>query len=615
MGEFFKRIRGFFAHTDAVLAIGVMGLIVLLIVPLPPFLLDALLCLSIVFSVMALLLTLYVENALEFSSFPSLLLFLTLFRLGLNVASTRMILTRAEGGDIISTFGNFVTQGNLIVGLILFALLTIINFVVVTKGSGRIAEVAARFTLEALPGKQLAIDGELSGGFLSQDEAKKAREKVTEEAEFYGAMDGASKFVRGDAIAGLVITFVNIFGGFLVGMTVKGLSWQNCVSTFTRLTVGDGLVSQIPALLISVAAGIMVTRASSGSLSRTLTKQVFHHPKVLFMAGMTVLVLSFVPGMPFLVMLPISAAFLLASYAQGKRKGEPQKQEKRTTVHSLLVHPLEVELGYEVVQLADPLFQRLTEIKKHVAAHLGVSVPKVQISDNPDLSGTAWQIRVRGNLVASGRGAELRSLEKALIQVIEQHAHVLLTRQDVAQMIQDVKRHDSVVVEELIGKKLNVGQIVRVLQNLLKEGVPIRDFVSILEILADHAKGDASDLEELSEAVRHGLSRGISEEFFGKTHIAHVIRIDPKVEQILNVSKGIVRPATIDKLARSLLTFSEQATSRGLRPVVVTDTVTRAKLKKLIEKQLPELSVLSYKEVASDVELNEIGTVSNEVLI
>lgn len=615
MGEFLIWMRRLLGHSDAILAIGVIGLMILLIIPLPPFLLDTLLCLSLVFSVMTLLLTLYVENALEFSAFPSLLLFLTLFRLGLNIASTRMILTRGEGGDIIRTFGNFVTDGNITIGLILFSLLTLINFIVVTKGSGRIAEVAARFTLEALPGKQLAIDSELSSGLLSIDEAKKAREKITQEADFYGAMDGASKFVRGDAIAGLIIIFVNILGGLIVGLAVKELSWSCCLSTFIRLTVGDGLVSQIPALFISVAAGIMVTRASSGSLGEALTKQIFHHPKVLLIGGLTVLCLSFVPGMPQLVMFPISAALLFSAYVQFKGKKDDKKTSDRPNSPSLFVHPIEVELGYQLVLLADPLFGRLKEIRKEIASHLGIRLPQVQIADNGSLSPTVWRIKVKGVAVKTGRGAELVTLAKALTEVVEAHAHELLTRQDVAQMLQEAKSVDSAVVEELIGKKLNVGQIVKVLHNLLKERVPIRDFVTILEILADHAKGEASDLDELTEHVRLGLSRGISEEFFGKTHLAHAITLDPKVEQMLEASKGKMRPATVDKLARTLITLTEQAAKRGIKPILITEVNTRSKLKKLIEKQLPDLPVLSYKEITADIELNEIGNVSTEVLI
>lgn len=616
MGEFSGRIRGAMGHTDVILAIGVIGLVALLVIPLPPFLLDILLCLSIIFSVMALLLTLYVENALEFSAFPSLLLFLTLFRLGLNIASTRMILTRGEGGDIIRTFGAFVTDGNLAVGLILFILLTLINFVVVTKGSSRIAEVAARFNLEALPGKQMAIDSDLSGGFLTQEEAKKAREVVTQEADFYGAMDGASKFVKGDAIAGIMITFVNIIGGFIIGLTVLGLSWQNCFSTFTLLTVGDGLVSQIPALLISVGAGVMVTRASSGSVGQALTKQIFHHPKVLLIAGISLLLLSFVPGMPMTIMVPISLLFLFCSYLQFKGQKFPDKKEGiSSTTLSLLVQPVEVELGYQMVLFADPLFQNLTSLRKHVAAHLGVRVPKVHITDSAELAATAWRIKIKGVTIKSGRGGELPTLTKILTEAIEEHAHELLTRQDVTQMIQDAKQFDSAVVEELIGKKLSIGQLVKILQNLLREGVPVRDFITILEILADHAKGEESDLEELTERVRQGLSAGISEAFFGKNSIAHAIMIDPKVEQMIVASKGRVRPLTIDKLTQALLSITEVALKKGLQPVVVTEMATRAKLKKLIEKQLPELPVLSYKEVTADIEIKEIGTVPNEILI
>lgn len=608
MGEFWKRISRSLGHADAVMAVGVIGLVMLLIIPLPPFLLDALLCLSIVFSVMALLLTLYVENALEFSAFPSLLLFLTLYRLGLNVASTRMILTRGEGGDIINTFGNFVTHGNVAVGVILFGLLTLINFVVVTKGAGRIAEVAARFTLEALPGKQAAIDGELSAGLIAQGEAKEERERVGQEAEFYGAMDGASKFVRGDAIAGLVITFVNVVGGLAIGLTMKNMGWQSCFETFTRLTVGDGLVSQIPALLLSVAAGIMMTRASKGSVGKALTKQVFHHPKVLLIAGSSVCVLGLVPGMPFFMMSAIGAAFLGGAYVQMKQK--PEKREEKEA--SLFVHPVEVELGYEAVSLAEPLMSRLPEVRKKVAAHLGVRVPQVEIRDSGELPGTGWQIKVKGRRVATGRDGDLRGLERELVAAIEGHAYELLTRQDVAQMLQEVKRVDGAVVEELMDKRLSVGQLTRVLQNLLKEGVPIRDFVTILECLADQ---ETSDIRLLSESVRSALGRGICEAVFGGARRAHAILIDPKVEQMLGVAKGKVRPAMVDKLARSLIALSEEAERQGVKPVVVTETGARAELKRLIEKQLPKLPVLSYTEVEGDIELETLGTVSNDVMI
>lgn len=315
-GEWGNRLRLMSRHTDAILGAGVVGLVLLLIIPLPPLVLDALLCMSIVFSVMTLLLTVYVENALEFSVFPSVLLFLTLFRLGLNVASTRMILLRSEAGDIIHTFGNFVIQGNGVVGLILFVLLTIINFIVVTKGAGRIAEVAARFTLEALPGKQLAIDSELNGGLINQNQAKEERKKIGAEADFFGAMDGASKFVKGDAIAGVIIILVNLMGGLVIGIGVKGMPWQGCWTTISRLTIGDGLVSQIPALLVSVGAAMMVTRAGGGSLGKTMPRQIFHQPKVLMTTGIFLVFMSLIPGMPVWVILPMSLALFLGGYYQ-----------------------------------------------------------------------------------------------------------------------------------------------------------------------------------------------------------------------------------------------------------------------------------------------------------
>lgn len=613
-GDWGSRFRTLGRHTDAVLAIGVIGLILLLIIPLPPLLLDTLLCISIVFSVMALLLTIYVENALEFSAFPSVLLFLTLFRLGLNISSTRMILTQAQAGDIIHTFGVYVTKGSILVGFILFLLLTVINFIVVTKGAGRIAEVAARFTLEALPGKQMAIDSELTSGLISHEDAKRERKKMANETDFYGAMDGASKFVKGDAIASLIITCVNILGGFVVGMAVKKLSWQECWKTMTCLTIGDGLVSQIPALLISIGAAIMVTRASSGSLGKTLPKQFFHHPKVMLISGGALLFLSFVPGMPMVVMVPTSMVLLLIGYLQTRHLQPREKEFPLYKEGRLFVHPLEVQLGYQIVLFAEPLQEQVSEIRHQIMAHLGVRLPSVAISDHAELSPTGWRILVRGVRVASGRDPEFAFLVRKLKELFETYVHELLNRQDVAQMVQEIKNYDSAVVDELIPKKLSIGQILKVLQNLLKEKIPIRDFVTILEVLADHGRGENSDLDQLTEEVRRGLSRGISEEFFGKTHTAHVITLDPKVEQMLDASKGSLRPKAIDKLSRSLTQLNEKAKKQGLKPVVVTKGCARASLRRVIENQLPELHVLSYQEVASDVELQTVGVVSNEVL-
>lgn len=615
MGEFNYRIRHFVSQSDFVLAIAIFLLLILLLMPLPTFLLDILLSLNIVLSVIALLLTLYVENALEFNSFPSFLLFLTLYRLGLNIASTRMILTQADAGDIIRTFGEFVTSGNLAVGIILFLLLTIINFVVVTKGSGRIAEVAARFILEALPGKQLAIDGELSSGLITQEEAKKEREKISKEADFYGAMDGASKFVRGDAIAGLFIIAVNIVGGLFVGFFMQGLPLNSCITTFTCLTVGDGLVSQIPALLVSIGSGIMVTRASSGSLGEALTKQLFNHPKVLSLAAITILLLSFVPGMPILVMIPIGGLLLFCAYHQFKHQEKDITHEKKSSPRSLFVHPIEVELGYHSVVHADSLYQSLHNIRKHVEEHLGIRIPQIEISDNADINPRGFTIRIKGVKVASGIDVDPIAICKSLTKLIEKHSHELITRQDLAHMIQEVKRYDSAVVDELIEKKLSLGQLLNILQNLLKEGVPIRDFITILEVLADNAKGESSDLDLLTEKVRLRLSYSISEEFFGKTHMAHAILIDPKVEQTLNVSQGKIRPTTVENLIQTILQFTQDVDKQGVAPIILTDVSVRRRVKKLVEKRLPDMNVLSYQEVGNDVEVIRIGVVPQEVLI
>lgn len=611
-----NRFRMITRHTDALLGIGVVGLVLLLIIPLPSFFLDAFLCISIILSVMVLLLTLYVENALEFSAFPSVLLFLTLLRLSLNIASTRMILTQGEAGAIIQTFGAFVIQGSEIVGLLLFFLLTLINFIVVTKGAGRIAEVAARFTLEALPGKQMAIDSELSAGLISQAQAKEERKRIASESDFYGSMDGASKFVKGDAIAGLIITLVNIAGGLIIGMTAWEMSWQHCWATISCLTIGDGLVTQIPALLVSLGAAMMVTRASSGALGKTVPQQIFNQPKVLIITAAMILIIGLIPGMPLLLMVFLSGLLFIAGYLQLKWQ---TKQKKRitheTTMGSFLVPLLEIQLGYQALICAQPFQDRLTDIREKVAAHLGIRLPSVHISDQIDLPPSGWSILVKGVKMATGREAELPFLIKKFTEIVELHAYELINRQDVALMLQEVKRHNGAVVDELYPKKLSLGQILKILQHLLKEGVPIRDFITILEILADHAQGEKSDLEALTEEVRQGMAGKISEEFIGKNKYAHVITIDPKIEQMLTASKGVLRPKAIDQLARAVMQLEEKAKRQGVKPIIVTTVSSRAQLKRIIERQLPSVPVLSYKEITADVNLTHLGMVSNEVLI
>lgn len=612
-GERGDRFRWVCNHTDAVLAVSVVGLVLLLLVPIRPILLDTFLCINIILSVMVLLLTLYVENSLDFSSFPSVLLFLTLFRLGLNIASTRMILSRAEAGDLIHTFGDFVIQGNLFVGFVLFCLVSMINFIVVTKGAGRIAEVTARFTLEALPGRQIAIDSELSSGLITQEQAKSDRKKLRAETDFYGSMDGASKFVKGDAIAGLLITGVNIIGGLITGILLKGMNIGECLQTITCLTIGDGLVSQIPALLVSIGAATMVTRSSADSLGKTVPKQLLHQPMVLVVTGFGILGLSIVPGMPRFVMIPLSLLLIYLGYRQEKKsqKGKDTQRE----APSLFVAPVEILMGYQVVLLAEPLKEKLSDVREQVAAHLGICMPAVRISDHSELSPTGWAILIKGVKVAYGRDPDLASLVQKLIEVIESRAHELINRQVVSQMLHQIKHENSAVVEEILGKKVSTGQILKILKNLLKERVPIRDFATILELVADHAKGDGIDIDLLSEEVRKGLRRKISEEFFGKSHRAYIITLDPKVEQMLAVAKTGLRPKIIDQLCRNIMQIHEKAKEQGIRPVVVTTVTTRLDLKKIIENHLPDLPVLSYKEISPDIELHRVGNVTNEVFI
>ncbi len=630
------KIRQLARHPEAILAFGVIGLILLLVLPLPYIVLDALLSISIVLSVITLLLTLYIENALEFSAFPSLLLCMTLFRLGLNIASTRMILLDARAGDIITAFGGFVTRDNFLVGMILFLLLTLINFIVVTKGASRIAEVAARFTLEALPGKQMGIDAELNARMLAPDEAKKRRKKIAEEAEFYGAMDGASKFVKGDAIAALIITLVNLFGGLAIGVGVNHLSFYESIETYSLLTIGDGLVSQIPALLVSLAAGMMVTRASSGSLGLTLPQQVFYNPKVLFISGLLLLFLGLLPGMPGKVMIPLALILMFVGWVRLKEKKEEPKEHKNDDEEivqedvekALLVHPLEIELGIHLLANAEELLGEMKGIRSRIAKKLGILVPPIHISDSLEMEVTCYQFKIKGVSIFCGKlkkgdKEEIHKLVNGLEEQIESHAHELLNRQEVARLVKNAKAYDSAVVDELIPKKITLGVLLKVLQNLLKESIAIRDIVSILEILADNIpenpKEELTNPDLLSEHVRRGLSRGISEAVFGKNQIVHAITIDPKVEQMIalavNGGNQLIRPSTSIKITSALLRLTKAAKEEGVFPVVLTQASSRLHLRRIVEKHLPHLPILSYNELSDEKTIKTIGKVTNDVLL
>lgn len=681
-------------HSDVILSVGVVGIVLLLVIPLPPVLLDALLSISIVLAVTTLLITMYTKEALEFNAFPSLLLFLTLFRLGLNISSTRMILTEAQAGDIIKTFGEFVTGGSQVVGIVIFILLTVINFVVITKGSGRVAEVAARFTLDAMPGKQMSIDADLNAGIIDEGEARLRREKISSQADFYGSMDGASKFVRGDAIAGIIITVINIIGGFAVGMLIKDMTWKEAFGTYIVLTIGDGLVSQIPALLISVGAGVIVTRASAkDDLGKTITQQMFSNPRILTITSIIIFLLGLVPGMPFIVMMPIAVAIFVYGYVLWRSAKEelqtydasmtPSDEAEATAVQSdavekvLYVDPMEIELGYGLIPLVDQsqggdLLSRITVIRRQIASELGLVVPPVRIRDNMTLESNTYIIKIKGIEVAQGQlyldsflamdpgnvekpVAGIKTIEPAfglpavwipgsrkenaemmgytvvdtlsvlathLTEIIHAHAHELLNRQEASRLIDNAKEYASAVIEELIPNQLTLGQVLKVLQNLLSERIPIRDIVSILEILADYSV-DVKDTDVLTEYVRQGLSRTITKQYTSTDDKMHVITLDSKVEQMISESiqksefgsRLVLRPVTIQKIIMELNGFVETAASQGVQPVVLTSTTVRVHFKKMIERTLSRLPVLSYHEVVADIEVESIGVVSADVLM
>jgi flagellar biosynthesis component FlhA len=596
---------------DTMVAVAVFTLIFLLVIPLPPLLLDVLLCVNLVLSVMALLLTLYVERALDFSAFPSLLLFLTLFRLGLNVASTRMILTQGTGGALIATFGEFVTSGNLFVGVVIFVLLTCINFFVVTKGAGRVAEVAARFMLEALPGKQMAIDSDVQAGALDHDQARAARLEVGREAEFYGAMDGASKFVKGDALAGLMITGINAVGGIVFGLFLKGYSLLDSLQIFTRLTVGDGLVSQIPALLISIGAGIMVTRASHESVAQSLGQQLFSQPKVFLYTGMCMGVLCFVPGMPVVVLLPMAGALTLYSRVLQKHaeSGDQPGMQKSSR--------LELLIGKEIEGWSTALFLELPHLSYSLSKKFGVPFPVCRVGVSENLEGQEFCLLFRELPILKGTCAEMADLMEACEQALVRLAPQLVHRQWVSDQLDGVKKFDKAVIDELIPHKMKVGDVAQLLSALLKEQVPIRDLDQILESAADFISRNPGGWRwpELVEHVRFSLSDCIKQHFFGHLNQVRTITIDPKVEQMVIAGvkneKVVLRAASIEEIyART-----EKLLERGSRNIVVlTAPKARASLRQILEGRFPSLPVIAHHELREDIEVEEVGSLGREVL-
>lgn len=671
-------------YSDIMVVFGVVLIIVMMVLPLPPFLLDILLAANISLALLVLLLTMNINEPLEISIFPSLLLITTLFRLALNISSTRLILLRGTAGQIIQAFGNFVVGGNYVVGFVIFLILVIIQFIVITKGAERVAEVAARFTLDAMPGKQMSIDADLNSGLISESEARQKRRQIELEADFYGSMDGASKFVKGDAIAGIIITIINVIGGFTVGMAQRGLAFDQAVQRYTLLTVGDGLVSQIPALLIATATGIIITRAASeANMGQDLSRQLFTNPKVLSIAAVVLIFFGFVPGLPAFPFFLLGTfagtiAFVLHRTKQQldeevelqQEQEEMEESKKPESVLSLLqVDQIELEIGYSLIPLVDQeqggdMLERISMIRRQCALELGMVVPVLRIRDNLQLEPNTYLVKVKGIEVASGElminhylamdsggitrtvsgvptkepafGLDALWIDEAtreqaelagytvvdppsvlathLTEIIKTHAHELLGRQEVKTLVDGLKEEYSAVVEELIPDLLSLGEVQKVLQNLLREGIPIRNLVTILETLADTAP-ITKDVDYLTEYVREALARQISR-MYREDGVLTVITLDQRWEQ--TISEGIEQtergmtvsldPRILQQLFYRIGEKIEQANMPY--PIILVSPAIRLALKRLTERSIPKLILLSYNEIAPDIEVQAVGTVT-----
>jgi len=672
-------------NSDIVVGIIIIAVVLMMILPLPARLIDILLTFNISFAILILMASMLTTSALEFSVFPSLLLIMTLFRLSLNVSSTKLVLLHAYAGDVIQQFGNFIVGGNTVVGLVVFLILVVIQFIVITKGAERVSEVAARFTLDAMPGKQMAIDADLNTGMINEQQARERRHNIQREADFYGAMDGASKFVKGDAIAGIIIIIINIVGGFIIGIAQKGMPLTDALHTYTILTVGDGLVTQIPALLISTATGIIVTRsADKSNLGHEVTSQLFAYPKALYMSGLVVIILGMF-GLPKLPMFSAGLLFIGLGYvlSRSRHDEEPAIQEEiveaetmrksENVVELLQVDKMEIELGYALIPLVDSeqggdLLDRIIMIRRQNASELGFIVPPIRIRDNMQLKPSSYVIKIKGVKVAGsdlmldrylviGAGIEYDAslsgvdttepafglparwvdiaqkdqaeskgytvvdppsvLATHLTQVIKSHAHELLGRQDVQGIIDFVKQENSAVVEELIPDMLALGDIQKVLGNLLKEGIPIRDMVTILEALADYAKITRDD-DVLTEYVRQALRRHITKLYAGDERRLEVLTLDPSLEDYMrsslqNSELGSYLALEPDRLQKVMSQLEKQVgdiLARGQTPIIVCAPILRIHFKRLLERFVSGVVVLSYNELESDIQVEVVGMVA-----
>jgi len=674
-------------HSDLAAAIAVVMVVAMMVIPLPAFVLDLLITLNISAALMIVVATLYVPRALDFSSFPSLLLLTTLFRLAINISVTRLILLEGDAGHVVTAFGEFVVGGNVVVGLVIFLILIVIQFVVITNGAGRVAEVGARFTLDAMPGKQMAIDADLNTGQITDEQARRRREEISQEADFYGAMDGASKFVKGDAMAGILITAINLLGGIVIGVMQMGMPFGEAAHHFSLLTIGDGLCAQIPALLISVATGILVTRsASDQDLGSDVTGQLLDQRKAPLVAGVVVMAFGLVPALPTLPFLLIGGLFFAVGWTLRK---EPNKAERQAAadaapvalpagepgtprdaaLDALALDPLELAIGFGLVPMVDQqaggtLLQRVGTIRRQIASELGMVIPPVRIRDDVGLDSHEYVMRVRGSEVArggvmaghhlamdpgdamgqlpgipttepafglpavwipeSGR-AEAEALGWTVVdpesvvvthltETIRTHASELLTRQETRQLLDQLKEVNAAVVDEVVPDVLSVGEIQRVLQALLREGVSVRDLGAVVEAVGDKARL-TRDVNMLAEYARQALGRTIVAPYLDGEGTLRAIAIDPALEQ--EIAEALVQTADGEFLAMDPIRAHgfvdgcseqvEQALARGGRPVLLCSARVRRHLRRLTEQRLPQLAVCSYNEIAAGVSVETVG--------
>lgn len=673
-------------YTEVIIAFTVIAVLGIIIIPMPSILLDILLVINISLGVIILLLTLFTKNVLEFSTFPTLLLLTTMFRLALNISSTRLILSDGDAGNVINAFANFVTGNNYIVGAIIFIIIIIVQMVVVTNGASRVSEVSARFTLDAMPGKQMAIDADLNTGLIDEGEAKKRRQNLQREADFYGAMDGASKFVKGDAIAGIIITIINLLGGILIFSIKNNMGAMEALDKFGKLTIGDGLVSQIPALLISVASGILVTRSDDGqSFGKTVSTELFSVSKVILVSAVVLFAISLVPAFPTIPFLIVSLVLFGTGYLlMENEKSEEQLAivnaevmlNKRETVSedamtTFQVEPISMEIGYGLIQLVDEgnddnLINHITSIRRQCASELGIMVNPIRIRDNLQLGPNDYVIKIKGNKVAGGQiylnkylvidpgtsefdldgiktkepafgldaiWVDVADKEKAdlkgytivepvvviathLKEVVKQNSAELLGRQEVKQLLEGIKDKYNVVVDELIPDIMSLGEVQKVLQNLLREGVPIFDLVTILEVLADFGT-ITKDVEILTDHVRSALKRTIVKGYLNEENVLNVITIHPDIEELIgnNIRKTIsgsmpvLDPSIITKIFDNIKGINDKLMFNGIEFVILASPKIRVAFRNLISFNFPNIPVLSLNEIPNDVEIQAVGLV------